>query len=110
MNLREKAESISCSHNEYLDDKYNIYNDYIFRKGLQCKSKDGAVHLSKNPENLSYLNFSFIDKKDCIFRPPPVDLSLLENNPYKSPDNNQPFPFPVAFDVNTRIKTAGRNK
>jgi hypothetical protein len=106
MNLREKAESISCDHNNYLDEKYNLYNDYLFRKSLYCKSKDGAVHFSKNPENLSHLKFSFIDKKNCIFNPPPTDLKNLENNPY----NPQGREFPVMFNINTRIKTAVHNK
>lgn len=105
MDLRKEAETISCNHNKYIDDKYNLYNDYQFKKNLICKSKDNAPHISNNKENLAYLKSITVDKKSCFFEPAPYDLSLLEGEPYKY-ENNQ---FNIEFNINTRIKTIVRN-
>jgi hypothetical protein len=105
MDLRKQAETISCNHNNYLDEKYNLYNDYQFRKNLICKTKEAAPHIINNKENLAYLKSLVINKKSCVFFPAPYDLSLLEGNPYNYDINE----IPIEFNVNTRIKTIVHN-
>jgi|LakMenE18May11ns_1017448.scaffolds.fasta_scaffold9959663_50 hypothetical protein len=102
MSLQQYAESISCDTIRFLDKKYDIYNNIIFKNNINCQ-KNQVQHISQNKEKLSYLNSININKKSCIDLPWDTDYEkelILDENPY---DTNKKFN--ISFNENTRIKT-----
>lgn len=101
MNLKEEAEKISCNHIQFLDKKYDLYNNFIFKNNLKCNlSKDNYKHISNNPEKINYLNSIYIDKKSCFNYKPPPD----ENNNLLDVQYTYNLDIPVKFNINTRNK------
>jgi len=104
MNLQQQDENISCNHIQFLDKKYNLYNDYMFKNNLKCNlSQNSSKSISENSELLTYLKSDYIDKKHCFFKPPEnTDFNIIQNINYNDK-------FPIFFNLNTRIKSVSNN-
>lgn len=99
MSLKEIAESISCQTIKFLDNKYDAYNNFIFKNNMKCKNE--VQHISNNKEKLAYLNSYVITKKSCVDFPNESEL-ILEENPFI--DSNK---IPISFNESTRLKLRG---
>ena len=98
MNLREIAEGISIQHNNFIDKKYNLYNNLLFKNYLI----DCGNFIKEDTENIRYLKTSTINKKSCMIKPPETNnLDFLNNIPDITPI--------MSFNINTRAKTSTLN-
>lgn len=107
MSLKERAEAISCQTIKFLDNKYDTYNNFIFRNNMKCKNE--VSHISNNKERVAYLNSFYINKKSCIDLPYThydnnQDL-ILEESPYSNE-----IKIPLSFNESTRFKLNNHNK
>jgi len=105
MSLKELAESISCENIKFLDNKYDVYNNFIFKNNMKCKNEN--PHISNNKEKMAYLNSYSINKKSCF------DFDYFNNNYNYDNDNNlildeNPYSnniiIPISFNESTRFK------
>jgi hypothetical protein len=92
MNLRDIAESISVEHNNFIDKKYNLYNNLLFKNYFT----DCDNFIEK--KEIGYLNFETITKKSCFYKPPETNNLDFINNIQDTKNIN--------FNINTRAKTS----
>jgi hypothetical protein len=71
VNLKKIAEEISCSRINFIDKKYNYYNEDMFNK--QIKKNNKKVNDDKN---VKYLNSLNINNKSCIMTSTEPDEGL----------------------------------
>jgi len=107
MDLKKQSEIISCNRISFLDKKYNLHNDYLFRKQLISKGcgdnlDNNQDNNKNNNKNYGYLKSSFITKKDCIYKSTEPDMGEWEkqfDNNNNNNNNNKPL-----FNINTKAK------
>ena len=63
MDLKKQSELISCNRINFLNMKYNLYNDLEFKKKLVYNSQSSEIKPNK------YLDSLYITKKDCFYKP-----------------------------------------
>lgn len=105
MDLKKQSEIISCNRISFLDKKYNLHNDYLFRKQLISKGcgdnlDNNQDNNKNNNKNYGYLKSSFITKKDCIYKSTEPYQAIFEKQFIQpSFDLNKPL-----FNANTKAK------
>jgi hypothetical protein len=96
MDLKKQSENISCNHINFLDKKYNLYNQLEFNKKMVPNSKDFTTNLHLNPS----LNSHYISKKDCIYKSTEPYQAIFEKQ-FIQPSFNLNKPL---FNANTKAK------
>lgn len=77
MNLEEQSNKILCNHIFILNNKFDEYNELLYKKQFKQNSTNFNNLVSQNPENLNQLKSSYISKKDCIYTSTEIDLKEL---------------------------------
>jgi len=105
--LEKQSTDLLYKNSCYLDDYYKNYNNCLFYKNFNNKSKDIHNNIGNlNIENINYLNSHSINKKSCIFTStePPIDNSWVSQFSTIHP-NASPL-----FDNQTRVKVRNHNQ
>lgn len=108
MDLKKQSEIISCNRISFLDRKYNLHNDYLFRKQLISKGCGDNLNNNQdndknNYKNNGYLKSSFITKKDCIYQSTEPDMGEWEQQ-FEINNNNNYNNNKQLFNINTKAK------
>jgi hypothetical protein len=105
--LERQSTDLLYKNSCYLDDYYTNYNNCLFYKNFNNKSKDIHPNIGNtNIENINYLNSHYIHKKSCIFTStePSIDNSWVSQFSTIHPNVSS------LFDNQTRIKTRNGNE
>jgi len=100
MNLKELSESISCNHITFLNKKYDVCNNELFKKQMKCN-----YDLDYNRNRFAGLKSINVTKKSCFYKPPTIYNNELNNN-YDIININNKNNIDIMFNMNTRIKTS----
>jgi hypothetical protein len=100
-NLSTLSYNISCDHITKLKEKYNNYNDAVFKQQFNCVDNN-----TDNNKNTRYLNNLYISKKTCIYTSTEQDELLWTKvfNDTSSPLGYKDDNARVKFNENTRRK------
>ncbi len=99
--------NISCDHITKLRDKYNNYNDAVFKQHFICIDNNND---NNDNRNIKYLPNLYISKKTCIYKSTePDELKWTEvfndtSSPIKYKNDN----VMIKFNENTRRKIINR--
>lgn len=96
MDLKTQSELISCNHINFLNKKYNLYNELEFKKKLIPNFNHFSNNINLNPS----LNSHFISKKNCIYSSTEPYQGLFEKQ-FINPVFNTNIPL---FNYNTKAK------
>jgi len=102
MDLKELSETISCNHIMFLNKKYDVCNNELFKKQMKCN-----YDLDYNRNRFAGLKSINITKKSCFFKPPTIYNNMtttIDNNDIMNINNKNNVD--IMFNVNTRIKTS----
>jgi len=94
-NLKKIAEEISCNRINFIDKKYNFYNDNLFNVNVNDNDNDRN---KKNKINHT-LDSLYINKKSCIMSSTEPDEGL-----WKKQFELINFKNNNLFNINTRAK------
>lgn len=72
VNLKKIAEEISCSRINFIDKKYNYYNENMFNKQIKKNNKK----INNDDKNINYLDSLNINNKSCIMSSTEPDEGL----------------------------------
>ena len=72
VNLKKIAEEISCSRINFIDKKYNYYNENMFNKQIKKNNKQ----INNDDKNINYLDSLNINNKSCIMSSTEPDEGL----------------------------------
>jgi len=107
--LNQLSYNISCEHIKKLNEKYNDFNDKLFKEKMICHNNyDDDNNINK--KNIKYLNNIYVSRKSCIYKSTePDDLEWTSS--FNNNDNILKYNQDNAralFNMNTRQKVLTR--
>jgi len=97
-NLYELSRNVLCNHTNILKHQYDYSNALWYKKQFIPNNPNSLMN-SKEKQT-SFVDFTTINKKSCIYTSTEPDQKLWEKNFYKSPVIN------TEFNTNTKMKSS----
>lgn len=110
MDLKQISETISCNHIKFLNKKYDVCNNELYKKQMLCNDNYNNNN-DYNKSRFGGLQSITVTKKSCDFKPSNTYDNYNNTNYdeyYKEQINNyknKSLLNPIIFNENTRIKT-----